>query len=63
MMDETHQFRTFPATVRYRTGKEGRSAYVTLPLAVRRTWNLKEGWTVWLQVIAVDEVKLKEEKK
>lgn len=63
MMEESLTPRTFPATVRYRKGKEGKSAFITIPLAVRNHYGLKEGQTMWLQVIGVDNPKQEEEKK
>ena len=61
--EESVTARTFPATVRYRKGKEGKSAFITIPLAVRNAYALLEGSTMWLQVIAVDPPKQGEKKK
>lgn len=60
MMAETEHSRAFMVEVRYRKGKEGKSAYITLPLAVRNLFNLKEGQILTLSIWSVEDPKSKD---
>jgi|GEM_PF-2513367 hypothetical protein len=63
-MEAVEQGATFPAIVRYRKGKEGKSAFVTIPLPIRDQYGLKEGQIMQFRVLSVsDPAPKKEEKK
>lgn len=57
MMEEPAPLEAFMAEIRYRKGKEGKSAYITLPLPVRARYGLQEGQIITLRVLSVTDPK------
>lgn len=55
MMEEMQPAKTFQAEVVMRRGKEGRSAYLTIPPPTRSLLGLRGGEILTLSVLRVDD--------